>query len=178
MTVHEKLPPGRKGLKTYMERTRNQPVQCFFFLLLMFFASLFGIDRGLCQPPPTEDLGPRIEIGGVTFRTREVEAKPQPLKILEVHIEVLNRSRKFAAPLHSVKVVLVPKQVLASGGNPAEDFDPVLHEAAITVDLPARAGREVIIGFSLPPQKLESITFEAQINPPEGDKKTVTWNGE
>jgi hypothetical protein len=35
----------------------------------------------------------------------------------------------------------------------------------------------LIIGFSLLETKLESITFEVQINPPDGEKKTVMWEG-
>jgi hypothetical protein len=33
----------------------------------------------------------------------------------------------------------------------------------------------LVIGFLIPEEKLGSITFEVQINPPEGEKKTVTW---
>jgi hypothetical protein len=36
-------------------------------------------------------------------------------------------------------------------------------------------GRLGIIGFSMPEEKPESITFEIQINPPDGEKKMVTW---
>jgi len=41
--------------------------------------------------------------------------------------------------------------------------------------LPPSMGRIVVFGFSLPPHKIESITFEIQINPPEGDKKLIRW---
>jgi hypothetical protein len=33
----------------------------------------------------------------------------------------------------------------------------------------------MIIGYPLREEALESVTFEIQINPPEGEKKTVTW---
>jgi hypothetical protein len=42
--------------------------------------------------------------------------------------------------------------------------------------LPPGGVRIVIIGFPLPKEKLESISFEVQINPPEGHKRTATYN--
>jgi hypothetical protein len=33
----------------------------------------------------------------------------------------------------------------------------------------------MIIGYPFQTESPESITFEVQINPPEGEKKIVTW---
>jgi len=38
-------------------------------------------------------------------------------------------------------------------------------------------GRTLTIGFSLPETKPESITFEVQVNPPDGEKRVVKWEG-
>jgi hypothetical protein len=47
----------------------------------------------------------------------------------------------------------------------------------MTLNLPLQpiSGRVMIIGYPLRAESPESITFEVQINPPEGEKKTVTW---
>jgi hypothetical protein len=47
----------------------------------------------------------------------------------------------------------------------------------LTISLPPNTGRIFIIGLQLPEKKPESITFEIQVNPPDGEKKTVKWEG-
>jgi hypothetical protein len=37
------------------------------------------------------------------------------------------------------------------------------------------AVRVMIVGFPVPKEKPESISFEVQLNPPEGEKKTATY---
>ena len=161
-------------MRGLIRRPFKKSLVVFFIPVLL---CLF-LGEAMSQPVSKEDTGPQIELGEITFRTREFESKPQPLKILEVQIEVLNRSRQFAAPSHSVKVVLVAKEIQSSEQKPVKDFEPASQEATLNVPIPARTGRALTIGFSLPQEKLASITFEIQINPPEGAKKTATWIGE
>jgi hypothetical protein len=35
----------------------------------------------------------------------------------------------------------------------------------------------LIIGLELPEKRPESITFEIQVNPPDGERKTAKWEG-
>ncbi len=46
----------------------------------------------------------------------------------------------------------------------------------LTYPLPPMAVRVMIVGFPVPKEKPESISFEVQINPPEGEKKTATYS--
>jgi len=153
---------------------------CEIFFLLFLIVSLFflSVRGGLSQPVPQEDKGPQIELGGVTFRSREIESKPELVRMLELHIQILNRSRKFAAPPNSITVAAVPKEIKSSEEKAVKDFDPGPVEATLNVLLPPRTGRVLIIGVPLPREKIASMTLEVQINPPEGEKKTVTWTGE
>jgi hypothetical protein len=160
-----------------MRRIKAKSGRVFFSFLLV--ASLFFVaEEGRSQPASTEAGKPQIELGGVTFRTREIESKPDPMKMLEIHIEVLNRSREVTAPAHSTKVVVTPTETRFSAGKPADASDPPIQEIAVNVELPPGGGRAVLVGFSLPKENLTSITFEIQVNPPEGNKKTITWSSE
>ena len=98
--------------------------------------------------------------------------------MLELHIQVLNRSRKFAAPPNSIRAVVVPKEIKSSEEESLKDFDPSPVEAALNVPLPPGTGRVLIIGFPLPREKIVSMAFEIQVNPPDGEKKTVIWTAE
>ena len=169
--------PGEERDKD-MRRIKVKPCKIFFSLILLASLFFFGVEESLSQPASKEDTGPQIELGRVTFRTRETEAKPETLRILEIHIEVFNRSRQFAAPAHSTRVVVVPKEIRPSGEKPVNDLEPALQEVTVNVALPPRTGRAVMVGFSLPKGNLASITFEIQVNPPDGDKKIVTWTGD
>ena len=125
----------------------------------------------------SEVKGPDIRLGEITFRVREFQSTPSPLRMLEIHIEVLNPSRSSTAPANSIKVVVVPKEVKYSGGASVPGFNPTQEETTFPVPLPPNMGRILIIGFSLPETKPESITFEVQVNPPDGEKKIVKWEG-
>lgn len=131
----------------------------------------------LSQPHAMEEKGPDIRLGEITFGVREFQSTPSPLKMLEIHIEVLNRSRSSTAPANSIKVVVVPKEVKYPGGASVPGFNPTQEETTLTVPLLPNMGRILIIGFSLAETKPESITFEIQMNPPEGEKKIVKWEG-
>ena len=145
---------------------------------LFLFSLLQPLGVVLSQPNVGEVRGPDIRLGEITFGVREFQSTPSPLKMLEIHIEVLNRSRSSTAPADSIKAVVVPKEVKYSGGASVPGFNPTQEETTLPVPLPPNMGRILIIGFSLPEKIPESMTFEIQINPPEGEKKTVTWNRE
>jgi len=150
----------------------------FFPLAVIFFLFCIGTGEGLSQPISKEESGPQIELGEVTFRPRLIESKPESLSMLELHIQVFNRSRKFAAPPNSIRAVVVPKEIKSSEEESLKDFDPSPVEAALNVPLPPGTGRVLIIGFPLPREKIVSMTFEIQVNPPDGEKKTIIWTAE
>jgi len=139
--------------------------------LLLFQAA--GV--GFSQPKAAEEKGPDIKFGKITFQTRDFESATPPLRMLEVQVEILNKSRRIAAPSNSIRVVVVPKEIKFPEGTSAVEFNPAQEEITVTVPLPPNTGRMVIFGFSLPEKKPESITFEVQINPPDGENSMVKW---
>jgi len=151
---------------------KKTTVAFLFFLTLLFF---IGQGKTLSQPISKE--GPLIKLGEITFRVREIESSPSALKILEIYIEVLNRSRTATAPANSIKVVVSQKEIVYAGPKPAEGFTPVPQEVALSIPLPPLTGRVIIFGLPLPKEKVESITFEIHLNPPDGEKKGVKWEG-
>ena len=144
---------------------------------LFLFLLIQPIGVVLSQPQVAQEKGPYISLGEITFGVREFQSTPSPLKMLEIHIEVLNRSRSSTAPAASIKAVVVPKEVKYPGGASVPGFNPTHEETTLTVPLLPNTGRILIIGFSLPETKPESITFEVQVNPPDGEKKIVKWEG-
>jgi len=116
-----------------------------------------------------------IRFGKITFQTREFESATPPLRMLEVQVEILNRSRRITAPSNSIRVVVVPKEIKFPGGTSGVEFNPTQEEITIPVSLAPSTGRMVIFGFSLPEKKPESITFEVQMNPPGGENSLVKW---
>ncbi|MBM4278902.1 MAG: hypothetical protein FJ130_13650 [Deltaproteobacteria bacterium] len=80
---------------------KKMTVAFLFFLTLLFF---IGQGRTLSQPVSKET--PIIKLGEITFRVREIESSPSPLKILEIYTELLNRSRTATAPANSIKAVV------------------------------------------------------------------------
>jgi hypothetical protein len=72
---------------------------------------------------------------------------------------------------------LVPKEVKYPEGASAPEFSLTPEETTLDVPLPPNTGRILIIGLQLPEKKIESISFEIQVNPPDGEKKTVVWEG-
>jgi hypothetical protein len=148
---------------------RKKIASFLFFLLLLSFA---GIGKSTSQPLSKEE--PVIKLGEVTFRVREIESTPSAIKILEFYIEVLNRSRMATAPPNSIKVVVSQKEVIYAGPKPAEEFAPAPQEAVPSIPLPPLTGRVLIFGIPLPKEKVESITFDIHLNPPEGEKKNLS----
>ena len=142
------------------------------FLLILIHLSFVGIGKSTSQPLTKEE--PIIKLGEVTFKVREIEATPSNIKILEFYIEVLNRSRLAAAPPDSIKIVVSQKEVVYADPKPAEEFAPVPQEAVLSIPLPPLTGRVLIFGVPLPKEKVESITFDIHLNPPEGEKKNLS----
>ena len=147
-----------------------------FSLSIVIFLSCLAVGEGL--PQLAQEKDPLVKLGNVTFQTREIQTASSTLKLLEVQIEVLNQSQQSVIPPNSIKVVLVPKEVKSSDGAAVNLPAPPSEEAILNVPLPPRTGRVLIIGFTIPKEGLGSIAFEVQINPPEGEKKLVTWSGE
>jgi len=144
------------------------------FLFLCSFNP--GGRESLSQAPvrPGKDLP--VRIGPIDFRIREIDATPSSIRMLEMQIEIINRSNQVTVPPNSVTLVAIAKEVRFSTERTTNNFTPPPGEVTLTLPLPPRSSRVGIIGFSLPREKLESISFEIQINPPDGEKKTVTYD--
>jgi hypothetical protein len=155
-------------------RTVKKIIFCSSLLSLLLLLATAIV---LSQPKPVEEKAPEISFGEITFWVREFEPTTSSLKLLEIHIEIFNKSRRIGAPSNSIKVVVVPKEIKYPEGTSAPEFNPTQEETTLTVPLPPNTGRILIFGFSLPEKEPESITFEVQINPPDGEKKTVKWEG-
>jgi hypothetical protein len=69
------------------------------------------------------------------------------------------------------------KEVSFADQKPAEEFSPSPQEVSLSISLPPLTGRVLIFGFPIPREKVEFITFEVQVNPPDGENKTVKWEG-
>jgi len=149
----------------------------FFYLSILFFSFFLILGESYAQQKPREETGPEIKLGAVTFLVREFESTPSPLKMLEIHIEVFNKSQRIPAPSNSISVVVVPKEIKYQESASRSEFIPPRGETALNVPLAPNTGRVLIIGFQLPEKRPESITFEIQVNPPDGEKKTVKWEG-
>jgi hypothetical protein len=170
--VHYRISDLRiKWMKnTYYKKT----ALCLTILIFSFFLEVGEV---LSQPKTQEEKGPQIRLGEVTFQIREIESKPSPLKMLEIQVEIFNRSYRSVAPPNSIKVVVVPKEIKYLEEPPVANFTPTPEEVWLNSSFSPNTSRVLIIGFYLPEKKPESITFEIQINPPEGEKKMVTWEG-
>jgi hypothetical protein len=139
------------------------------FLLLFETAGV-----AFSQPKAVEEKAD-ITFGKIIFQTREFESATLPLRMLEVQVEILNKSHRITAPSNSIRVVVVPKEIKFPEGTSGVEFNPTQEEITIPVSLAPSTGRMVIFGFSLPEKKPESITFEVQMNPPGGQNNLVKW---
>jgi uncharacterized protein YneF (UPF0154 family) len=149
----------------------------FIYAFVSIFSLFLGIGVVFPQPKPKIEKGPEIKLGEIRFYSREMGFPPSQVKMLEIQIEVFNRSTRSPAPPNSIKVVVTPKEIKFTEGTPVTEF--ALNPQEVTLDLPLSpyTGRVLIIGYSLLETKPESITFEIQINPPDGEKKMVKWEG-
>jgi hypothetical protein len=135
--------------------------------------TLIGSDNGFPQPSPKEEIA-RGTLGNITFYIREIEAKPSPLTILEVQVEIMNRSRRSTVLPNSVKATVAPKEIKFSSEQ-KDGFSLSTEEATLTAPISPGGSRLLIIGYQIPKERLESIVFEVQINPPDGEKKIIKW---
>jgi hypothetical protein len=147
------------------------------YLPVLIFLPFLATGIILSQLGAEEEKGPEIRLGEITFSLREFESTPSQLRVIEIHIEVFNRSRTSTAPPNSIKVVVAQKEAKFPEGTSVTEFASSPQEVTFGLPLPPSTGRVFIIGFSLLEAKPESITFEVQVNPPDGEKKTVKWEG-
>ena len=149
-----------------------------FFSLSILFFSLFLISGEVyTQPKPGEEKGPEIKLGEVTFLVREFGSTPSPMKMLEIHVQIFNKSQRIPAPPNSINVIVVPKEIKYPETVTASEFNPPKEETTLTAALPPNTERTLILSLELPEKRPESITFEIQANPPPGEKKVVKWVG-
>ena len=156
-----------------MDKSTRRAISYSSALILSLSLGTGGV---LSQPKTAEERGPVITLRAINFSVREFQSTPSRVKMLEVHIEIFNKSRQTTAPPNSVKLVLVPKEITYLEGAPRTEFNPGQQETTIAVPLPPNTGRILTFGFSLPEEIPQSITFEIQMNPPEGETKTVTYS--
>lgn len=142
-------------------------------LFLTILMVLIWSDNGLPQSPPKEEIA-RGTLGNITFYIREIEAKPSPLTILEVQVEIINRSRNSTLPPNSVRAMVAPQEIKFSSEEKS-GFSLSTEEVTLTAPISPGGSRLLIVGFNIPRERLESIVFEVQINPPDGEKKIVQW---
>jgi hypothetical protein len=171
------IPEEKEDMPSEKEKTTRSAgritVRFFFFFLV---ASTLWIPEAYPQTPAATGKKYPVQIGTVGFRIREFEATPSPIKMLEVQIEVINRSQKETVPANETKVTVAAKEIRFFPPAPATEFAPTPEEIVLTHPIPPSAVRVTIVGFPLPKQRLETISFEIQVNPPEGEKKTATYN--
>ncbi|MFB3887264.1 MAG: hypothetical protein ACE144_18725 [Thermodesulfobacteriota bacterium] len=141
-------------------------------LMLLFFP---GVREGLSQPSSPVGKAPEIALGEVIVKIREFESPSSLLKILELQIEVLNQSPQSVVPPNSIKVSVTPKEIKFAATGPASELTLTPEEATLGLPLLPKAGRVMIIGYPFQTENPQSITFEVQLNPPDGEKKIVTW---
>jgi hypothetical protein len=160
-----------------IEKNLNYSRIAFFSLPFLILLLLLGTGQVFSQPTQREETVPQIRLDDVNFRVREIESTPSPLRMIEVYVQVFNQSQRVTAPPNSIKLAVVPKEVKFLGAPPKDGSYLQPEITTLNLPLPPRTGRILITAFSLPKEGLESITFEIQINPPEGEKKTVPWRG-
>lgn len=138
---------------------------------------LLSLGMGVVFSQPKVEKPPEIKFGQINFQIRELGSPPTQQRMLEIQIEILNRSVRSTVPPNSIKVLVTPKEVKFPEGIPVTEL--VLNPEEVTLNLPLApsTGRVLIIGYSLLETKPESITFEVQVNPSDGEKKTVKWEG-
>jgi hypothetical protein len=156
-----------------MEKTNCE--KTLFPLILLIFLLFLSVGVGLSQTQLEVEKAPEIKLGDITFQIREFKSIPSSPKLLEVQIEVLNQSQQTVAPPDSIKVVVTLKEVKFLSTKSTNEFSPTPEEITLNFPLPPRTGRVMTLGYTFHDEAPESITFEVQINPPEGEKKAVTW---
>jgi len=147
------------------------------YLFVLIFLLSLGMGEVYSQTNPKVATSPEIKLGQINFQIRELGSPPSQQRMLEIQIEILNRSIRSTVPPNSIKVVVTPKEVKFQEGTPVTELALSQEEVTLNLPLAPSTGRVLIIGYSLPEAKPESITFEVQVNPPDGEKKMVKWEG-
>ncbi len=145
------------------------------FLFISLIVILLIVKNYSFSQTKPEVEQPRIRFGEISFKLRQIESMPSNIKFLEIHIEILNLSKKVTLPENSIKLVIIPKEVSFKDNSSDAEWQINKEERFLDFPIPPLAGRIVVFGFSLPENIPQSITFDIQINPPDGEKKTITW---
>jgi len=151
-------------------RSRQSPEGGWVLFSILFLNFLFfpGIGEVLAQPVA------QIKMEGIDFRVRDIESS---VKLLEIQVRIVNASKGLTAPSDSIRLVVAAKEVRFLNPTAQHQGNLPLETMTLNVPLPPGATRVMVIALSLPEERIESITFEVQINPPEGEKRMVTWAG-
>jgi len=157
------------------DRNPNTLRATFFSFLCWVFLFALGTTHVFSQPAQQEDTVLEVRLETISFRVREIPSSPSPLTLLEVHVSVFNPNHKVTFPANSIKLAVVPKGITFVSTPPKDQPDPQPEITTLNFALAPRTGRFHITAFSLPMQAVESVTFDIQINPPQGEKQTATW---
>jgi hypothetical protein len=143
-------------------------------ILVLWLSLCAGPGDCLAQSPLQGEQEPTAKLGEIYVRIREIESTPSPLRMLEVHVQVLNQSRKVPIPAGSVRVRVTPEEILYAGADQPSRIPPDPEEVTLPSQILPGAGQFIYVGFSLDKGSPQSATFEIQINPPRGDQKTIS----
>ncbi|OGP56302.1 MAG: hypothetical protein A2162_05625 [Deltaproteobacteria bacterium RBG_13_52_11b] len=157
------------------EKNPNPSRISFFSLFFLVLIFLPGTVQVFSQPVQQEETVAQVRLEDVNFRVREIGTPPSSLTLLEVHVSVFNPSKKVTVPPNSIKLAIVPKEVTFLDTPPKDQPDLQPEITTLNFHLAPMTGRILITAFSLPMEAVESITFDIQVNPPEGEKRTATW---
>jgi hypothetical protein len=144
----------------------------FFFLVLLFVPEAGYV---FSQPVHQEEIALQVRLENIDFRVREIPSSPAPVTLFEVHVSVFNPNPKATVPANSITLEIVPREITFLSPLPKDQPHLQTEITTLNFALAPRTGRLHITAFSLPMQALESLTFDIQINPPKGEKKTATW---
>jgi len=160
-----------------LKREKNLNPATIAFFSLFFLSLLFVPETApvFSQPAQQEGPVPEVRLEDINFRVREIPSSPSPLTLLEVHVSLFNPGQKVTVPPNSIQLAVVPREITFLTHSPKDqpNFQP--ETTTLSFPLAPRTGRVLITAFSLPAEAVESITFDIQINPPQGEKKTATW---
>lgn len=147
----------------------------YFFILALILIFFFPQKDYLFSQIRDDREKTPLKFGSITFNMRETESKPSNIKFLEIYIELLNISREKTIPANSIKIVLEPKEIKFL--DHSNEISWLINKEEKIIDFPLLplSGRVVVFGILLPQKKLQSISFEIQLNPPYGEKKLITW---
>jgi hypothetical protein len=157
------------------DRNPNTLRASFFSFLCWMFLFTLGTTHVFSQPAQQEDTVLEVRLETISFRVREIPSGPSPLTLLEVHVSVFNPNQKVTVPANSIKLAIVPGEITFVSAPPKDQPNLQPEITTLNFALAPRTGRLHITAFSLPMQSVESVTFDIQINPPQGEKQTATW---